>query len=113
MNKLGEKVVYIGAGEKALECAKMLKESGCDFLDLTNKTTIPQLGTILEKSRYLISVDTGTMHLGCAVGVPTIAVFYEQKSIKNWAPRPELYNSILIHENQSAENIIKKMKGII
>ncbi len=113
LNKLGEKVVFVGAGEKALEYASMLKESGCDFLDLTNKTTIPQLGIILEKAQALISVDTGTMHLGCAVGVPTVAVFYEQETVQNWAPRKELYKSILIHENQTAESIIEKMKGII
>lgn len=112
LNEIGQKVVFVGVGEKALEHAKMLKESGCDFLDLTNKTTIPQLGAILEKARCLISVDTGTMHLGCAVGVPTVAVFYEQGTLNNWAPKQELYKSVVISENQTAESILDAFKKI-
>lgn len=112
LNEIGQKVVFVGVGEKALEHARMLKESGCDFLDLTNKTTIPQLGAILEKSRCLISVDTGTMHLGCAVGIPTVAVFYEQGTLNNWAPKQELYKSVVIHENQTAESILNALKTI-
>ncbi len=47
------------------------------FINLVNKTSIKELALILQKCECLISIDTGTMHLGYAVGVPTIAIFYE------------------------------------
>ena len=81
-------------------------------MNLVDKTSIKQLASVLKKSNGLISVDTGTMHLGCALGIPTIAVFYEQTTISNWAPRKELYNSTLISQDQTAENILSAFKNL-
>jgi hypothetical protein len=39
---------------------------------LFGKTNIPQLGAILERSRVLVTNDTGTMHIAAAVGCPIV-----------------------------------------
>lgn len=54
----------------------MSKIAKDDFINLVDKTTIAQLGALLANCKALISVDTGTMHLGLAVDVPTVCLFY-------------------------------------
>lgn len=101
----GYKTVFVGTGDNAVQYAEDLRKSGCDFVDLINKTTIPELGSVLKNCTALISVDTGTMHYGYALEVPTTAVFYEDITPKNWAPNPKLYNVSVIKSKQTAENI--------
>ncbi len=106
LKKSGYEVLFCGAGEKSVNYAKELKDLGAEFIDLTNKTTIPELGYVLKNSAALVSVDTGTMHLGCAVNAKTVVVFYKPEMTARWAPNPEIYsNTRLIKNNQSAENI--------
>jgi heptosyltransferase-2 len=38
-------------------------------------SSLPTLIRVLEKARCVISVDTGTMHLAAALGIPVIALF--------------------------------------
>jgi len=108
LNQKNKKVVYVGVGEKSIKYGERLKKAGCEFMDLTNKTSITQLGEVLAKAELLISVDTGTMHMGCAVGTPTLALFYDQQSINTWAPKSEIYNSKVFVNEISAENILNK-----
>lgn len=107
------KVIFTGAGMVSKNYAKNLKEEGVDFIDLTDKTSILELADVLKISKCLISVDTGTMHLGYAVGTPLIAVFYEDITLGRWAPNPKFYNSILIKDNQTPHNIFQNMMKII
>ena len=100
-----KQIVYVGAGDLALNYAEQLKSAGCKFIDLTNQTTIPELGAVLENAECVISVDTGVMHFGYAVGTPVTAVFYEPDYVRYWAPNPQIYKSITISSNQSADNI--------
>ena len=41
---------------------------------LYGKTTIPQVAALLERSRLLVSNDTGTMHIAAAVNCPLVLV---------------------------------------
>lgn len=116
INKLsneGKKVLFVGAGDVALEYSKRIKEFGClNFIDLVNKTSINQLGFILKMSKALISVDTGTLHLGCAVGVPSVAIFYLTDMIPKWAPRKSLYNCEIVDKDYSADYICNSLKNL-
>lgn len=107
------KVVLTGAGELSQKYAEDLKNAGADFINLVNKTSILELGAVLKDSAGLISCDTGTMHYGCALEVPTVAVFYDQSAISQWAPSSCLYNSKLISKKQNSENILNGMTEVI
>lgn len=107
------KVLFLGIGKENEEYAKSLKDSGCEFIDLVNKTSVVELAHILSLSKALISPDTGTMHLGCAVNVPTLAVFYEKNMLANWAPNPKFYNVVTISSYQTAENIYNSCLSLI
>ena len=107
------KVVLTGAGDLSAKYAEDLAERGADFINLVNKTSILELGAVLKDSVGLISCDTGTMHYGYALGVPTIAVFYEDKFIPIWAPQKEIYkNVVVLKDNFDIEIIMKSLEGL-
>ena len=113
LNKNGKKVLFVGAGEVALDYSRKMKELGCvDYIDFVNKTSINQLGYLLKNSKSLISVDTGTLHLGCAVGVPSVAIFYLTDMISKWAPIKSLYNCEIVDRDYSADFIFNTLKQL-
>jgi heptosyltransferase I len=67
----GRKVVW--AGNHYLPC----KESFPDgmFLNLTGNTSLTSLPALLAKSDWVISNDSGPMHLAAAMGLKTIGLF--------------------------------------
>ena len=107
------KVILFGVGKNNRDYAEQLRLAGCDFVDLVNKTSIYELAQVLKVCKALVSVDTGTMHLGYAVKTPVVSVFYEKITLNNWAPNPELYKAITISENQAGSNVYDKILELI
>lgn len=73
---LNARVVYTGAPAES----QLVEEALNNFkhknvTSSVGKTTIPQLGALLEKADLLITGDTGPMHLSVAVGTPVVALF--------------------------------------
>lgn len=70
-------VVLIGApGERPyVEQLKGLLPSTVDLLDLVGDTSLAELAALFAEASLLISNDTGPLHLACAVGTPTVAIF--------------------------------------
>ena len=106
------KPVLTGAGELSQQYAEKLEKAGVEFVNLVNKTSLLELGAVLKGSVGLISCDTGTMHLGYALDVSTVAVFYEDKCVPIWSPKAELYNTSTVSKNQTAENIVNELMRI-
>ena len=91
IREAGRKVVW--AGNNYLPC----KESFPDgtFLNLTGNTSLTSLPALLSKADWVISNDSGPMHLSAAMGLKTIGLFgptdprqygpYPLKSPKNYA----------------------------
>ena len=51
-------------------------ELGADIQVFRNdQVSLPELAALFSKCRILVSNDTGPMHLGAAVGVPTLGIF--------------------------------------
>ncbi len=46
------------------------------FYDLVGHLPLPQSAALVERSRCLVSTDTGIMHLAFAVGTPTVALLH-------------------------------------
>lgn len=44
-------------------------------LNFTGKTSLMGLAALYERATFLVSTDTGPMHLGAAVGIPVVALF--------------------------------------
>ena len=63
-------------GPEDMENAEQIKElSRTTILDLTGRTTIPELVEVLACAACVVSCDTGPMHLACALGTRLVALF--------------------------------------
>ncbi len=54
---------------------ELVKPYGDDVIDMTGKTTIPELFAVISRSRLVVSNDSAPMHIGSAYGVPVVAFF--------------------------------------
>jgi len=72
------KIILFGvASEKALaeEIISFARYKD-KLIDLTGKTSIGQLLTLVKRCNYLVTNDTGTMHIAAVVGTPIIGLFF-------------------------------------
>ena len=103
-----KQILFLGCGEKAEAMGLELESKNClNFINLVNKTSITELACILQKISGLISADTGTMHLACAVDCPVACIFY-QNNTKGYKPDTNLYKAVIIDNNQTPQNIAQK-----
>jgi lipopolysaccharide heptosyltransferase II len=83
------KIIIIG-GIDVLDAKKEIFDNlGSNLINLTGRTTLKQLAALLKGCKLLISVDSGPMHLACAVSTPVIAIFrgnMPSKSARRWGP---------------------------
>ena len=90
LKQRGKKVLLVGSGQVGTAYVEDLKALGCtDFINLVNQTTIAQLAAVIKRCKIAVSVDTGTMHLICALRIPVVAVFYlnSPAHLGSWAPK--------------------------
>lgn len=113
--KDGKKIVLTGVLKDGTECIKALDEhiGAENYLNMVGKTSIPELGALYKKCKAVVSVDTGSMHMACAVGVPTIALFFRD-NYNYWGPLDIKKNSYIYDpENISAEAVYKEIQRIL
>lgn len=69
----GAHIVLVGgAGDNTAETIAHLQTP---FLDLSGKTTLPQLSAVLGCADVFIGAESGVMHLAAAAGAPLVAIF--------------------------------------
>lgn len=67
----GRKVIW--AGNNFLPCKDNFSEN--QFLNLTGNTSLVSLPALIQRSDWVISNDSGPMHLAAALGVKTLGIF--------------------------------------
>jgi heptosyltransferase-1 len=67
----GRKIVW--AGSDYQPCREVFPEGA--FLNLTGNTSLTSLASLIAKSEWVISNDSGPMHLAAALGVKTLGLF--------------------------------------
>jgi len=113
LNEDNKTLYLLGAGESVSVYANDLRLNDCNFVDLTNKTNFNDLAHVLKQVKGLISIDTGTMHMACAVDVPVLGIFLKQNNVAKWAPDKNLYKSDIVSDNITAENIVNKFYELV
>ena len=80
-------VVLWGPGERALAESVAAASTGAAIV--APETQLPDLVALSRASSFMISGDTGPLHIACAVGVPTVALFGPTDAGRNgpWDPR--------------------------
>jgi ADP-heptose:LPS heptosyltransferase len=64
-----------------MEKASYLKEKlGNKMINLVNKTSPAQAFAIIQKTKFVLSEDSGLMHMAWVSGIPTLAIFGSTRS---------------------------------
>jgi len=71
VREMDRKVVW--AGSKYLPCRETLPDGA--FVNLTGNTSLASLTALINRADWVISNDSGAMHLATALGVKTIGIF--------------------------------------
>lgn len=69
-------------------------------VNLSGKTSIGDIASLLKRAKLFISNDSGPVHIGCAVGVPVIAIFGRSDrglSPERWGPIGK--NDTVLHKS--------------
>jgi ADP-heptose:LPS heptosyltransferase len=78
--------VILGTGaENAL--AQEIRDAMPDAIDLTNRTTLPDLASLARAACLAVGNDTGPMHLIAAAGCPSVVLFSRESNPALTAPR--------------------------
>jgi ADP-heptose:LPS heptosyltransferase len=74
--RLGAHVVLCGGGGDREVAAEIRAALGALAVDACGRTSIAELGALLERAAVLVTPDTGPMHMAVAVGTPVVALFF-------------------------------------
>jgi lipopolysaccharide heptosyltransferase I len=73
--RAGAGAVFVGSADETA-AARQVAEAACGpCLDLTGRTTLPQLAAVLAACDGMVGNDTGPLHLAAALGVPVVAPY--------------------------------------
>jgi len=86
--RAGWTVVVTGGpreGTLAASVARAAADAG-DAVDLSGRTTLAELATVLAGAAALVVGNTGPAHLAAAVGTPVVSLFSPVVPAERWAP---------------------------
>jgi ADP-heptose:LPS heptosyltransferase len=86
VESLGHRIVFLGTHAEAAHIDRVRKIANTAGHSLAGRTSIPQLAALLCLCDTLITVDTGTMHMGRAAGVPTLVLAPTWQPAIEWLP---------------------------
>ena len=76
-------VVVVGGREDAVDGEQIAGEAG---LNVAGRTTLAETAALIEGAALLVSGDSGVLHIGVGLGVPTVSLFGPGRQHK-WGPR--------------------------
>lgn len=83
------KFIVIGTPMIATQVRMLNELTGYGFLDLSGKTSLNQLVSLLKHCHVLISNDSGPVHVAAAVGTPVVSIFTRNQpgiNPERWGP---------------------------
>jgi len=83
---LGHLPVFLGTSDNAAEIERIRSAAGSSSCSLAGRTSIPQLTALLCLCDLMITVDTGTMHVGRAVDLPMVVLGPSWQQPLEWLP---------------------------
>lgn len=72
--------VIIGVDSITEKAIYLKRKLGNKLIDLVNKTTPAQAFAIIQKMKFVLSEDSGLMHMAWVSGIPTLAMFGSTRS---------------------------------
>jgi len=85
----GFKLLLVAAAKDTAVAQKVIRNLQSPVIDLSGKTSISQLASLIKRCALFISNDSGPVHIASAVGTPVISIFgRNQKGLspRRWGP---------------------------
>ena len=79
-------IVIIGGKDASEETKTLIQSLSKPIIDLTGKTTYLEAAEILRQCDFLLTNDTGPLHLAEAVGTPIIGIYSARNFPNVWYP---------------------------
>lgn len=76
LQQVTDLVIVITGGWDNEETALAIERSCPGVINLCSKTTLEETAALLTKATMLVTTDTGVLHLGYALGCPTLAILH-------------------------------------
>ena len=112
INNQGQyKVVLIGQHACEYFANHMRDKGQNDFIDLTHKTNISELGAVISLFDKFVSVDSAPMHMAFAVKTPTVCLFF-QDNHKKWGPNDKDNNVLLFDHHITSEKVLSAIERL-
>ena len=74
---------------------KITAQADCPLMNFCGDLSLSETGALFERTKLLISTDSGILHLGVLSGVPTVSLFGPGIA-KKWGPKGE--NHIILNK---------------
>ena len=88
--KEGLQPVLLGAASEQEMIRGITRQADCHLINLCGKLSLSETGALFERSRLLVSMDSGILHLGVVAGLPTVSLFGPGIAEK-WGPRGKMH----------------------
>lgn len=109
-------IVVGGGGDRALAAAIGAKIPEQYFLDATGRCTLLESAALIAQTSLLIANSTGTIHLGAAVGTPSLGFYSVRDVLGRWFPYGRkhrvLYQRFLSCDYRTEECIQSSIEAI-
>ena len=98
--------IILTGGHDNEETAKAIERACPWVINLVQKTTLEETAALLREASMLVSTDTGVMHLGFAIGCPTLAILHYRSPAAMYGPLDYSPGHEIVELSLSEEKII-------
>jgi len=84
--KARAQIVFVGTNSEVDRIQSIRRSMRAPSFSVAGRTTIPRLAALLSLCDLLVTLDTGTMHIGRAVKVPMLVIAHAKAPVNEWLP---------------------------
>ncbi len=70
-----EKILITGVGNESVYAEQIIASCNNEIKNMCGKTSVKELPYLIDNLKFLVTSDTGTLHLSIALKTPTISLF--------------------------------------
>jgi len=90
-------IVLTGAASEAPIVEQVRRAMHASAIDACGRTTLFELGALIERSRLVVCNDTGLSHIAAALQVPSV-VISSGADVQRWSPLDAGRHQVLAHD---------------
>ena len=84
--RYGAHILFVGTAGESAAIDAIRAHAGFRSASVAGRTSINVLAAIMRRARIGISLDTGTLHIGRAAGLPTVIIAPAWSPVVEWLP---------------------------